>query len=204
MAMHPSKRILQNQEVIEWLLDSDPSIRWQVMRDLTGAPSNEVAGERTRVATEGFGARLLALQGADGRWGGFGHQPTRAVAERSPRPCTSTTPGATLVPPRSSVVALQSPQSGTAGTVADSPLKAHVGPVDLRQTQLDQRPCGARQRGDRLSTRVNRQPRSAFDGLQKSLLPAGNRAPSPTVSRYPTPNPSLQRTTPGRSPGCCR
>lgn len=61
MAMHPSKRILQNQKVIEWLLDSDPSIRWQVMRDLTGAPSNEVAGERARVATEGFGARLLAL-----------------------------------------------------------------------------------------------------------------------------------------------
>ena len=54
----------------EWLLDSDPSIRWQVMRDLTGAPADEVAAERARVATEGAGARLLALQGADGRWGG--------------------------------------------------------------------------------------------------------------------------------------
>lgn len=56
--------------VIGWLLDSDPSIRWQVMRDLTGASDEEVAAERTRVATEGTGARLLALQGADGRWGG--------------------------------------------------------------------------------------------------------------------------------------
>ncbi len=56
--------------VIEWLLDSDPSIRWQVMRDLTAAPAHEVAAERARVATEGWGARLLALQGADGRWGG--------------------------------------------------------------------------------------------------------------------------------------
>jgi hypothetical protein len=56
--------------VIAWLLDSDPSIRWQVMRDLTDAPAEEVAAERARVATEGVGAQLLALQGADGRWGG--------------------------------------------------------------------------------------------------------------------------------------
>jgi hypothetical protein len=58
------------RSVIGWLLDSDPSIRWQVMRDLTDAAAEEVAAERARVATEGAGARLLALQGADGRWGG--------------------------------------------------------------------------------------------------------------------------------------
>ena len=58
------------RSVIQWLLDSDPSIRWQVMRDLTGAPTDEVAAERKRVATEGAGARLLALQSPDGRWGG--------------------------------------------------------------------------------------------------------------------------------------
>jgi hypothetical protein len=56
--------------VVDWLLDSDPSVRWQVMRDLTDAPAEEVAAERARVATEGLGARLLALQGADGQWGG--------------------------------------------------------------------------------------------------------------------------------------
>ncbi len=56
--------------VIDWLLDSDPSIRWQVMRDLTDAPAEDVAAERARVATEGLGSRLLALQSADGRWGG--------------------------------------------------------------------------------------------------------------------------------------
>ena len=56
--------------VIDWLLDSDASIRWQVMRDLTDAPAASVAAERARVATEGAGARLLALQAADGRWGG--------------------------------------------------------------------------------------------------------------------------------------
>jgi len=56
--------------VVEWLLDSDPAIRWQVLRDLTDAPANEVAAERARVATEGMGARLLALQAPHGMWGG--------------------------------------------------------------------------------------------------------------------------------------
>jgi len=57
-------------DALDWLLDSDPAIRWQVMRDLTDAPEIEVAAERARVATEGWGARLLALQGPDGLWGG--------------------------------------------------------------------------------------------------------------------------------------
>lgn len=56
--------------VIDWLLDSDPSIRWQVMLDLTHEPADVVAAERARVATEGWGARLLALQAPDGQWGG--------------------------------------------------------------------------------------------------------------------------------------
>src|SRR6516225_1594364 len=72
MAANPPKRQVPKprRSVTGWLLDSDPSIRWQVMRDLTGAPAEEVVAERARVATEGTGARLLALQGADGRWGG--------------------------------------------------------------------------------------------------------------------------------------
>ena len=56
--------------VIDWLLDSDPSIRWQVLRDLTDAPPDEVATERARIAHEGWGAQLLAAQDADGRWSG--------------------------------------------------------------------------------------------------------------------------------------
>jgi hypothetical protein len=55
---------------VDWLLESDPAIRWQVLQDLSGAPADQVAAERARVATAGCGARLLALQGADGRWGG--------------------------------------------------------------------------------------------------------------------------------------
>ena len=56
--------------VIDWLLDSDPSIRWQVMRDLTHEPTERIAAERSKVATEGWGARLLGLQTSGGQWGG--------------------------------------------------------------------------------------------------------------------------------------
>src|SRR5215210_1064056 len=68
-------RILLRMNVIEWLLDSDPSIRWQVMRDLVAAPGATVARERSRVAVEGWGARLLDLQGSDGHWGGAAFVP---------------------------------------------------------------------------------------------------------------------------------
>ena len=61
--------------LLDWLLDSDPAIRWQVMRDLTDAPASRVASERARVANEGWGARLLALQADDGNWGGGAYSP---------------------------------------------------------------------------------------------------------------------------------
>jgi hypothetical protein len=56
--------------VVDWLLEGDPAIRWQVQRDLTNAPSDDVAAERARVEHEGWGARLLALEDADGLWAG--------------------------------------------------------------------------------------------------------------------------------------
>src|SRR2546426_8731907 len=58
-----------SDHVIAWLLDSDPSIRWQVLRDLTDTPAEIVAAERSRVATEGWGQRLLDQQRPDGQWG---------------------------------------------------------------------------------------------------------------------------------------
>jgi hypothetical protein len=66
---------IQEKSVINWLLDSDPSIRWQVMRDLSRESEATVARERSRVASEGWGARLLDLQGADGHWGGAVYAP---------------------------------------------------------------------------------------------------------------------------------
>lgn len=69
MATNLPTALKTNPPVLQWLLDSDPSIRWQAMRDLICAPAEQVAAERARVASEGAGAKLLALQGADGRWG---------------------------------------------------------------------------------------------------------------------------------------
>ena len=57
-------------DVIDWLLEGDPAIRWQVLDDLTDASPAEVAAERARVEHEGWGGRLLSLEGADGVWDG--------------------------------------------------------------------------------------------------------------------------------------
>ena len=62
-------------DVIDYLLDGDPAIRYQVLRDLTDAPADEVAAERARIATEGWGARLLAEQDDDGHWDGGTYRP---------------------------------------------------------------------------------------------------------------------------------
>src|SRR5437868_14622158 len=65
--------------VLDWLLDSDPAIRWQVLRDLADEQPDIVAAERERVATEGWGARILALQGEDGQWMGGALSPARSA-----------------------------------------------------------------------------------------------------------------------------
>ncbi|MFC4241853.1 squalene cyclase [Gryllotalpicola reticulitermitis] len=59
-----------DQRQRDWLLDSDPALRWQVERDLVGAADDVWEATRARVAAEGFGARLLALQDPDGQWAG--------------------------------------------------------------------------------------------------------------------------------------
>jgi hypothetical protein len=74
--------MLATPAVIDWLLDSDPAIRWQVMRDLIDAPEAQWAAERARVETEGWGARLLACQDADGQWAGGAFAPADFDAER--------------------------------------------------------------------------------------------------------------------------
>lgn len=61
--------------IIDWLLDSDPAIRWQVMRDLIDSPEEEIAQERSRIANEGIGAKILALQDSDGTWSGAAWNP---------------------------------------------------------------------------------------------------------------------------------
>ncbi len=55
-------------DTIDWLLNSDPAISWQAMRDLTDASPAAIAAERARVPREGIGAEILARQGSDGSW----------------------------------------------------------------------------------------------------------------------------------------
>jgi hypothetical protein len=84
--------------VHDWLLDSDPALRWQVLRDLTDAPPDQVAAERARVATEGWGARLLDLRDADGQWAGGACFPGDFRGDFSQgQPWTSTFPTLTLL-----------------------------------------------------------------------------------------------------------
>ena len=77
VAVH--RKVRADVIVLDWLLDSDPAIRWQVLRDIADAPIDVVAAERERVATEGWGSRLLALQGEDGQWAGGACFPERRL-----------------------------------------------------------------------------------------------------------------------------
>lgn len=61
--------------LLRWLLEGDPAARWRVLRDLTDAAGERWTAERARVATDGWGARLLAAQDDDGRWGGGVYTP---------------------------------------------------------------------------------------------------------------------------------
>jgi hypothetical protein len=62
-------------ELISWLLDGDPAIRWQTMRDLQGVPEKNWKPEQRRTLEAGWGTQLLALQAPDGRWGGGIYSP---------------------------------------------------------------------------------------------------------------------------------
>lgn len=93
-------------DTIDWLMDGDPAIRWQVQRDLLGAPRAEWEAEQRRTAEAGWGARLLALQEPDGGWGGGIYSPKWTSATYTllllrsigiPRECAAAERGARLV-----------------------------------------------------------------------------------------------------------
>ena len=67
--------VAADDELVTWLLEGDPSIRWRVHRDLIGSHASTVDAERAAVATEGWGAKLISLQDPDGRWGGGDYTP---------------------------------------------------------------------------------------------------------------------------------
>ena len=77
-------------DVIDWLFEGDPAIRWQVLSDLTDASPDEVAAERARVEHEGWGARLLSFEGADGLWEGGACFPAAYTGGEPGQPWTAT------------------------------------------------------------------------------------------------------------------
>jgi hypothetical protein len=89
---------LRRVTVLDWLLDSDPALRWQVLRDLTDERPEVMAAERARVAKHGWGARLLALRGDDGQWAGGACFPADFRGDFSEgQPWTATLPTLTLL-----------------------------------------------------------------------------------------------------------
>ncbi|MBN1775596.1 MAG: hypothetical protein JW817_03930 [Clostridiales bacterium] len=61
---------MSDREIIDWVFEGDPSIRWQAKRDLADAEEEEVRSERMRVGTEGWGVEILSRQDPDGKWAG--------------------------------------------------------------------------------------------------------------------------------------
>ena len=77
-------------DVIDWLMDGDPAIRWQVMADLTDADPASISAERARVEHEGWGARLLTLEDDNGLWAGGAYMPDDFRRDEGGQPWTAT------------------------------------------------------------------------------------------------------------------
>ncbi len=84
------ERRVRVMTAIDWLLEGDPAIRWQTLRDLTDAAPDEVASERARVEHEGWGARLLSLEEPDGLWAGGACFPASYTGDEPGQPWTAT------------------------------------------------------------------------------------------------------------------
>lgn len=124
--------ILFPMDVIEWLFDSDPAIRWQVMRGLSDEPADVVAAERAKVATHGWGARLLALHLAFPN--GWHYDPLRALdhlREAGVAPDDRT----------AEAVAISGMTSGRSPATAGRSSCARVGQMDTRVANPVRRPA---------------------------------------------------------------
>jgi hypothetical protein len=64
-----------NQKIINWLLAGDPSVRWQVERDLLKENESSYQQTRSLISQKGWGRKLLAEQDPDGTWGGGLYSP---------------------------------------------------------------------------------------------------------------------------------
>jgi hypothetical protein len=67
------KEAYKMNETLSWLLDGDPSVRWQVKKDLMQNPDFE--SDRQKIETEGWGKKLLEKQDPEGTWAGNYYSP---------------------------------------------------------------------------------------------------------------------------------
>jgi len=123
--------------VIDWLLDGDPAIRWQVLRDLTNASAADVAVERSRVEHDGWGARLLAQEGPDGLWEGGACFPASYRGGEPGQPWTATMHTLQERPARRRrcappVAAVRSTCSRAACSAARAPARSSLGTSRVR------------------------------------------------------------------------
>ena len=63
---------MNNQQIIDWLLEGDVSLQYQVWRDLLGADKKKL---QSRIANEGWGNKILSKRNSDGHWGDRFYQP---------------------------------------------------------------------------------------------------------------------------------
>ena len=189
---------------IDWLLDGDPAIRWQVLRDLTDASPDEVAAERARVEHEGWGARLLALEDADGLWDGgacfpacytggepgqpwtatmhtlqtlqlLGLDPASESARRRSRSSPSTGAGST---PGSGTSTARSSRASTAGRSRPAPTSGSTSRRSSSGSSASGSPTAAgtaRPRTDRCAPRSTRRSTCSTGCSSSSARPAGRR-----------------------------
>jgi len=63
---------MDNQQIIDWLLEGDVSIQYQVWRDLLGVDKKKL---QASISTEGWGQEYLSKRKPDGHWGDGFYQP---------------------------------------------------------------------------------------------------------------------------------
>ena len=81
-------------DTIDWLLNSDPAISWQAMRDLTDASPAAIAAERARVPAKGSAPKFSPAKGRTAR----GTEPTPPFGCRPSTRCSSYARPAPTVP----------------------------------------------------------------------------------------------------------
>lgn len=66
------RSLMTDAAIIDWLIQGDPSIRYQAYRDLLDEDRPDI---RAQIAAKGWGARFLDCRNSDGSWGQRFYQP---------------------------------------------------------------------------------------------------------------------------------